>query len=103
MSADSTFLTVRDAEILHHAATVYLASDGQAGYRDEHGRSWGDILDTISGISNPNIRQEDCRRHAYPGLGVWYENGGRYDFNREREVRNAMYVLADKLREGDND
>jgi hypothetical protein len=101
--ADHVFFTIEDNEILREAATVYLASDGQEGYRDAYGRSWGDILDGVSGIINPAIRQEDCRRHAYPGLGVWYENGGRYDHNREREVRNAMYVLADKLREDDND
>jgi hypothetical protein len=96
-------LAEKDIQNIQTAAQLFVASDGVAGFKDEHEKSWGDYIEECSGVWNHSIKKKDCRKHSRPGAGVWYENGGRFDHKRDLELRTVMHSYLANLMEDQND
>ena len=102
-SSAGVFLTPKDIDNIRAAAKVYIESRGVAGFKDDNDMAWGDYIDACSGVWDHTIARKDCRRHSpppdglEPKMGTWYENNGRYNFDRERELRSVMYAYIDNI------
>ena len=103
-------VTDQDIQNILTAALLYVESNGVAGFKDDHGKAWGDYIEDCSGVWNPSIKKKDCRKHRHwivdrdkEGYQVWYENGGRFDHKRDLELRTVMHSYLANLMEDQND
>ena len=103
LTVENVVVTDQDIQNILTAAQLFVASDGVAGFKDDHGKAWGEYIEDCSGVWNHSIRKEDCRKHSRPGAGVWYENGGRFDHKRDLELRTVMHSYLANLMEDQND
>ena len=100
LSSSGVFLTNGDIQNIHTAARLFVASNGVAGFKDDHGKAWGDYIEACSGVWDHSIKKEDCRKHRHlidDGYQVWYENNGRFDHKRDLELRTVMHTYVDSF------